>query len=997
MIRNAILLGGLCTLFAISLAADAPKNDPKPVVGPRTPEAEKGTFHLAPGFTIDLMASEPDVVDPVSMCFDEKGRLFVAEMRGYPNGGVGTGQESRGRIRCLTDADGDGKFETCTTFAEGLRFPAGLQPWRGGLLVAIAPEIVYLEDTNNDGKADRTTVLYKDFNLSNIQQLVNSLQFAIDNWIHGCAGLDGGTVVSVQKPDARPVSLRNRGLRFQPDVPASLEATSGGGQYGLTADASGHWFVNTNSQHLKQIVLPEHYLQRNPFLSVSEVTTSIAEHGPSAQVFRVSPFEAWRIERTTRRAGDATGRKYAATELVPGGFFTSACSPLIYTADLFPLEYQGNNFVCDPANNLIHRERLEPQGSLFTARRVDVGKEFLASEDNWFRPTSLSIGPDGAIYVLDFYREVIETPLSLPEDIKSKLNLESRGRGRIWRIAPTGFKPSKLPDLSSYNTTQLAESLLDGNSWRRLTAQRLLFERKPDAAQTVLRAKLEAAAGKPGLSNILWALQASGGPGEPTLLNALEDSLPGNRKNALRLCEPYFLSLPALSEKAAKLVDDPSSLVRFQLALSAGAMRAGESAEVLVKLIAKDGADPWMQTAILSSVGENTSEFVKRLLSDKTIAEPLRVVYLKRAASVIGAKAEEPAVAALLERILETGTTNPGSEMALIDGLGQGMRNSKKTLSAWFTQPPALAAKAIEQLKGRFQQAAKVVKDEGAPSPRRLAEARLLAFGPYDLAGPTLAALLAPSVPGDLQIVAARGLAGFTQPDVAEKLLKEWSSYGPSLKREVLDALMARTDSLLQLLAAVEKGTIAPGDLDLARVQQLKAHPVSAVKSKAISLFKSQVNADRAKVVTEYASIVDLKGNVENGKTLFKKNCAACHRVGGEGNDVGAPLIATLPGKSAADLVASVFDPNREVDPRYINYLVSTADGRQIMGIVAVETPTSITLKRAEGLEDTILRTNLEALRSTRLSLMPEGFEKVLSKQDAADLFAYLRSAISGK
>ena len=224
--------------------------------------------------------------------------------------------------------------------------------------------------------------------------MVNSLQWGLDNWVYGCAGSDGGTVKSAERPDAPAVPLRNRGLRFKPNLPASLEPTSSGGQYGLTADDYQRWFTATNSQHLRQIVLPDHYLRRNPYLPVSAVTLDIPEHGPAAKVFRISPFEPWRVERTTRRAGSPDAKRFPTTELVPGGYFTSACSPLIYTGELFPKEYHGNNFVCDPANNLIHREVLVENGAVFTAKRVDADAEFLASTDNWFRPVHLTTGPD---------------------------------------------------------------------------------------------------------------------------------------------------------------------------------------------------------------------------------------------------------------------------------------------------------------------------------------------------------------------------------------------------------------------------------------------------------------------------------------------------------------------------------------------------------------------------------------------------------------------------
>src|SRR5207248_1859471 len=229
--------------------------------------------------------------------------------------------------------DGDGYFETVTTFAEGLRFPMGLQPWKGGLLVAVAPDILYLQDTDGDGKADKTTVLYTGFNLANIQQMVNSLQWGLDSWVYGCAGSDGGIVRSAEKPDAPEVSLLNRGLRFRPWQPASLEPTSGGGQYGLTADDYQHWFTATNSQHLRQIVLPEHYLRRNPYLPVSAVTIDIPEHGAAAKVYRISPFEPWRVERTQRRAGGPDAKGLPSTERVPGGLNTAAVGQPVTTAD----------------------------------------------------------------------------------------------------------------------------------------------------------------------------------------------------------------------------------------------------------------------------------------------------------------------------------------------------------------------------------------------------------------------------------------------------------------------------------------------------------------------------------------------------------------------------------------------------------------------------------------------------------------------------------------
>lgn len=955
----------------------------KKAPGARTPKEEKETFKLDERFKIELVASEPDVVDPVAMCFDEKGRLFVCEMRGYPNGGVGTGKETRGKIKRLEDRDGDGAFETTTVFAEGLRFPMGITPYKGGVIVAVAPDILYLEDTDGDGKADKTTVLYTGFNLSNIQQMVNSLQWGLDNYVYGIAGSDGGTVTSPQKKDMPAVALRNRGFRFKPGEPGSLEPTSSGGQYGLTADDFQRWFTATNSQHLRQIVLPDHYLKRNPYLAASAVTLDIPEHGAAAKVFRISPFEPWRVERTTRRAGSPDAKRFPTTELVPGGYITSACSPLIYTGGLFDKEFHGNNFVCDPANNLVHRELLKENGAVFKAVRAYDDREFLASTDNWFRPVELKHGPDGAIYLLDFYREAIETPLSLPDDIKAQLNLESRGRGRIWRIAPKDFKPAKLPDLSALKGKELAEELVSANSWRRLTAQRLIVERREPLTTEAARDVLPKATGTGALPNVLWTLHGLDRL-TPALASApLLDTLAGNRELALRLCEPYLAESRVILASAWNLADDRSPRVRFQLALSAGRMPPPSAARALADLLAKDASDPWFVTAALSSAGGCGPE----LLSALAASQSPNPAVVSRVAAMVGAKGDPKEIARALALVAG------GAAPAILDGLGQGMRASARPLPTWWAKPPAEAADVMPKLRVRFERAAKALGDESATAPARVSAAELLAYGPFELAGGALAEALAPAVPGDVQAAALRALAAHTDASVSDLLLKRWSGFGPALRRDAQDAMLARPDRAFKLLDAVASKAVPVTEFATATVQQLKAHPNASVRAKAAAVFTQSADADRAKVVKAYAAALDLKGDAEKGRAVFKKSCAACHKLDGVGSDVGANLLAALPNKSGEDLLAALFDPNREVDPRYVSYQVVTTDERVLLGVVATETPTSITLRRADGKEDVILRANVSSIRSTALSLMPVGLEKELTPQTTADLFAYLRVA----
>ncbi|HEY1376988.1 MAG TPA: PVC-type heme-binding CxxCH protein, partial [Gemmataceae bacterium] len=672
-------------------AADPPPGAPKS--GPLSSRDEQATIRTLPGFKIELVACEPDVVDPVALAFDERGRLFVAEMRGYPNGGVATGQENRGRIKMLEDKDGDGYFETCTTFADGLRFPTSVMPYKGGLLVANAPDLIYLKDTDGDGKADRQHVLYTGFNLENIQQLLNSLQWGLDNWVYGCAGTRESTVRCPDKPDAAPVVLRGRGVRFHPDVPGSLEATSGGGQYGLTADAFGHWFTATNAQHLRQIVLPDHYLRRNPYLAVPAVTLDIPDHGAACKVFRISPFEAWRIERTTRRVGDPKYAHWPSEEKVPGGFVTSGCSPVIYLADRFPAEFHGNSFVCDPANNVVHRDRLESDGpATFVARRADMDREFLASTDNWFRPVWLTLGPDGALYVADFYREVIETPLSLPDDIKKNYNLESRGRGRIWRVVPTDGKKMPRSDLSNATAAELVQHLGDANAWWRLTAQRLLVERQDTSAVSGLEALIGGGKTAEARAHALWTLDGLHVLPAETVERALRDASADVRTQALQLSERRLPASESLRRAVVSAAGEGSPQVRFQAALTIGALDGSDAVPDLARLLAVDGADPWLQTAALSSAVHCGPGLLAALIGKATfLRAPHAAAVLTRLATVIGAQADDAALARVF-KLLGEQPDAAAWPVAVLDGLGQGLQHGKRSLrQLWENPPPALA------------------------------------------------------------------------------------------------------------------------------------------------------------------------------------------------------------------------------------------------------------------------------------------------------------------
>jgi putative membrane-bound dehydrogenase-like protein len=979
--------------FPRSWSAHADDSRPAANSGPLTAREEQGTFHLLPGFRIELVACEPNIVDPVAIAFDENGRLYVAEMPGYPNGGIGTGDIHSGKIKLLEDRNGDGFYEHCTTFAEKLRFPTSVMPWRGGVLASVAPDILFLEDTDGDGKADRKRTLYSGFGLENIQQLINSLQWGLDNWVYGCAGSNGGTIRSAENIDMPAVTLRNRGVRFHPEKPGSLEPTSGGGQFGLAADPWQNWFTVTNNQHLRHIVLPDHYLRRNPALAVPNVTLDIPDHDAACKVFRISPFESWRVERTRRRKQGPDAQRFPSTELVPGGYITSACSPVVYTADLFPEPFHNNTFVCDPANNLVHRDILVPQGATFIAKRAENDREFFASTDTWFRPVNLTIGPDGALYVVDFYREVIETPLSLPDDIKKGLNLESRGRGRIWRILPEKAQRVSRPALRKASSNELVQHLAHPNSWWRLTAQRLLVERQDRSVATALEKLARESKSEMGRAHALWTLNGLGATPDQLIVQALQDSSADVREQALRLADRRINHSDDVLQAAVRFQSSPR--VRFQAALTLGETRAHAATIALEQIAFRDFADPWTRLAVLSSAGGRAHELLDLLtaqpeFSTKATADQRH--FLTQLSNLLGAEGNQKNLAGAL-MLLRPQPSGPADwQIAVLTGLAQGMQARQESFGQLFNNPPNDLKTSLDQIKPIFASSALLATDEKRSTSARLSAIGLLGYGPWSDVAPALQNSLKPQNPNEIQLAAVRALANHDHPKAGEILLTSWEGYSPQIRREVLEALFARPDRVGQLLDAIESGKVLAGQLEPSRVDQLRKYPNAKIRQRVEKLLVEQTSPDRQRVLNDYRSALSLKSDSAHGKVVFKRVCSTCHRLEQEGIEVGPDLLSALRNKTPETLLIDILDPSREVDPRYQNYQVITKSGRIFTGMIASETASSLTLRRAEKVEDIILRQQIDELQSAGKSVMPDGLEMQLSKQDLADLVAYLLS-----
>ena len=423
-------------------------------------------MQIHPDFRVELFASEPDVLDPVEMAFDARGRVFVAEMLDLPYDPE-PGQSPRSRIRLLEDSDGDGRLDRARIFADRLQQVTSVLPWKGGLLVTAAPDILYLKDTTGDGLADRREVLFTGFALVDPEARITNLRFGVDNWIYASNNGRTGKITFNRRPDAGPVSVQGADFRFRLDRNL-FQPSSGPGQFGIAMDDWGNRFITSNTTHVRHVVFPWRYLRRNPFLVAGAPALDISDHGkPLVRIFPLTQPQRWRRVRTRMRQQRYQDNKLDRVEHA-GGYFSGAAGGTIYGGDLFPEAYRGNLFTGDVSANLVHRDLIRPDGVSFLASRPpgETDREFLASTDVWFRPCNFANGPDGALYMVDMYREFIETPESVPEALKKDIDFYSGDRmGRIYRIVPQTAPPRAATPvgMASQTSERLAAHLAHPN------------------------------------------------------------------------------------------------------------------------------------------------------------------------------------------------------------------------------------------------------------------------------------------------------------------------------------------------------------------------------------------------------------------------------------------------------------------------------------------------------------------------------------------------------
>lgn len=951
-----------------------------PRILPRTPEEALKSFELHADFQMELVAAEPLIRDPVEMCFDERGRAYVVELPEY-NSSAKSGFSS---IKLLEDTNGDGKFDKSFPFLSDLTLPTAVFSYKGGIFIAASPHIYYCKDTDGDRIADVREIVMTGFGrYKGNAGLMNSFRWGIENKIHFSTALSGGIVTVNSDKQKRKYNTRGRNVIFDPET-RTIELTTGGGQHGMSLGNWNRTFVCSNSVPMQVLMYDDRYIARNPYLAPPAAQALMAPGGKYTKLLRISESEPWRILRTHLRTQSVRGDHEKGKT---SGFFTAASGITIYRGDAWPEKYQGNVLVGEPANNLVYRAIPKRNGLSLVAPRADQKAEFLASTDVWFRPVQFQNGPNGSLYVLDMYRELIEGTPFIPEEVLKQINpVGGQDKGRIYRIIPKGFQQLPLPDYTKYSSQQLVTLLESKNGWTRDTAQRLLYERQDSSVTNSLK-KLVTTSDKPiTRATALWSLDGLKSLDETILLKELRDKDFHVRQQSLRIAEKFATS-PRIQDQMIAMAKDPALEVQYQVAFSLGSFYSKARNQALVEILSRNVANRWIRMAVQSSLNQGAAEVFSSLVKNSQfLKEKHGQEFLAALAVQIGAQNNSESVQ-LLMRALETmPQTNQGFAVIVFRKLlSRASTSTKKVLSQ-------STSKHTEQLFKEMTQTA----IQQALNSKRDVEVRLdaidaLAVGKIDKTIEAFKELLYVQQPLPVRQRAITTLGLIDDDRVARLILESWPGLSPQLRMSAVETLFSRDTWTILMLDSIKEGKINPGDVNSERVQLLKTNRNIKIKKMAQSLFHKQRITRRSDVVKNYQSSLSLKGNPVIGKQVFKKTCAACHRLENVGVALGADLKA-IKDRGVEAVLLNILDPNREVKPQYVTYLLVTIQGRTITGIIKAENANSITIARADGTSDTVLRLDIDELISSRLSFMPEGLEKQINQQEMADLLSYLYS-----
>jgi putative membrane-bound dehydrogenase-like protein len=959
------------------------------------PEDAVRRMRVPDGFTAQLVAAEPQIRQPLSITFDERGRLWVVQYLQYPNpAGLKPvkvdqylrtvydrvpappphGPRGADRITILEDPDGAGRYRKAKDFVTGLNLVSGLAVGHGGAFVVQPPYLLFYPDRNGDDVPDGDPeILLTGFGMEDSHAVANSLQWGPDGWLYGAQG--------------STVTAKIRGIEFQQGIwryhPRTREfelfSEGGGNTWGLDFDRHGNVIAGTNWGGFANL----HQVQGGYYVK------GFSKHGPLHNPYTFGYFD--HVPYTGFKGGHVT------------------CGGIVYQGGSYPKEFEGRYIAGNLLANAVYWHEMKRKGSSFMAR---FGGDFLVANDTWFRPIDCLVGPDGSVYVADWYDK--------RANHVDPVDNWDRSNGRIYKIEAKGTRPVAPFNLARLPSNELVELLKHPNEWFCREARRVLSERLDPAVIPVLRRLVSENKDRLALE-ALWALYVSGGFEEGFASGLFGHPNEDVRTWTVRLLGDARKVSPDIQARLVRMAQiEPSPVVRSQLACTCKRLPGKDGLPVVRELLKRqeDLDDPHIPLLLWWAVEAKADTDRDRVLAlfDAPAFWRLPLVnrfIIERIGRRYLAEGGEPALAAC-SRLFDRAPG--GTEIRLlVRGMEKALEGRRLT-----TVPPALA-RPLDELWGKYGSDLTVVRFAlrlGSPAAydravQLVADARTPDAGRVGLIAALGQAGKADGVPVLLKVFAdARGeavrqaalaaLQTYQDPQIADTILNLYPKLPAGLRARAQALLCGRPATALKFLQAVDTGRIAAKDIPLEQLQQVLLHnrePLNRLVEKHWGKVGKQTTGEKQARIASVQHMLRLgKGVPANGKVLFLKNCATCHTLFGEGNKVG-PDLTSADRKDTRLLVMNVVDPSAVVRPEFVAVTVETTDGRVLNGLVVEATPDALTLVDAKNQRTVIARSLIEkdGLRPSPVSLMPEKLLEPLDDQQICDLFSYLQGEAGGR
>ncbi len=983
-----------------------------------SPNESAASIELETGFEIALIANEPHVIDPVDAAFDDRGRLWVVEMRDYP---YSIGESHSGCVRILSDEDGDGRYEKSIVFVDQLDMPTGLALWKDGVVVTLAGRLSWFRDTDGDSKADTEQVWIEGFSRDNEQLRANHPRLGRDGWWYIASGLRGGDVIAgpdFRKSDDQPIKLGSRDVRFDPRT-GELEAITGPAQFGLCFDFAGDRIFCSNRNPAVMVRFEQEDLVGNPLAGLVPSVVDILPAGEASKVYPL--INAWTTSNL--HAGQFTaacgvfvhqfsGEHWSATEFAPENASRSLPSRVL---------------VCEPTGSLIHASLFHGKVEPNKVVKRDSNVEWLASRDAWFRPVNMALSPDGGIVVVDMHRAVIEHPQWVPDELKKRVD-ERWGNdcGRIYRVSyPSAetkvdqilnhawTKSLAERPLATRSDAELSQLISSDNAWLRETAWRLMLQRSsaeqftplsniatdPRLSATVRIAALQMAC---TLSNLETEPQNASHVNQLCVrMLRVEQSNVDVTRAVLKVVKRHYANDLQVLEAIQRLASDPNCDCLADCLLAIGANRAAKPEGFTFHERLRDSlrerlqSDVHGQGELLVAAGLAFKESPHQLLelmlnclddgsatSLATGASELYSVAARRLMTATIAKdnAADSIVAALLARTRQSLKSTHGSAIPIALGVIGEILTKREQL------PQLSAALESPDLWTDMRTIAEVHPDDSVKQ-----QAILMLSNSPRPADREYLRELADNGALPLRLAAVRAWSKTNDVECERYLFAEFASSSPRVQQVMIELIGAKPTRIAELATRLTEGKLSAKAIGAIELKKLVARAKGDVQRQLQTALVSIENTDRAKVIADYQACLSLNGDALRGKEVFTKHCASCHRIGDVGVQVG-PDISDSRTQLPNQILTNILDPNRAIDNNYFRFVALTADDQVVEGMVAEETNDTIVLRGQNNVRTVLRRAEVQELKATGVSLMPDGLEAQIDLQAMADLIAFVKN-----